>query len=172
MPVRRQLHAGDTVRLRGAAGQVRVFAPDGLELRIPSPKGRVDLWVPQEGDWAVAWPDGTTETLSVAAARPPEVLSCTLTVTPGQPPAGYPLGQGLRLEARTFTLEGRARDAGVTFVAQSPAEGARPKTLRTYREQAGLAVAVLTPDHYGPWTVRALGGGAVAEAALYVARPA
>jgi hypothetical protein len=171
MAVRREYRAGDLVRLRGE-GHLEVDTPTGLHLRIPvDRRGRVELWTPVPGTYRLRWFDGTEEELQVGEARPPEVLTCALSVAPGQPPAGYPLGQALRLEARFTDLQGRPARPGLTFTAQSPAEGAPARGLLA-EAQGDCYVAVLTPDCYGPWTVRVAGGGAAAEMGLYVARPA
>jgi hypothetical protein len=60
---------GSTVDLRGPKGSTfTATAPDGLEVRIPAPNGKVTLWLPQPGEWAYAWQDGTGGTITVLPA--------------------------------------------------------------------------------------------------------
>lgn len=82
--------AGDIVELRGPRGSTLVVdAPDGLQVRIPAPHGCASVWLPQTGEWAYAWDDGPSGTLTVIdpPAEPvtePAVDAGPVTVKPRQ----------------------------------------------------------------------------------------
>lgn len=63
---------GALLDLRGPQqSTLHVVAPDGLEVRIPAPRGKATIWLPQAGEWTYTWTDGTTGTITVTSSPEP-----------------------------------------------------------------------------------------------------
>lgn len=74
-----------TMRAHGRGDALLVTTPSGIELTIPAPRGRTDLWLPELGTWTYRWSESEAETLEVVASEVVEEVAET-------PPVALPTG--------------------------------------------------------------------------------